>query len=48
MEKRIQIREVPHNKKQYLLAHEQENMVDGYLKKGHMYVLEEVGSKRNA
>lgn len=49
MEKQIQIREVPHNKKQYLalllLADEQEDMIDRYLERGTMYVLEDNGVK---
>lgn len=43
------IKEVKENKKQYLrlllLADEQENMVDRYLEKGTMYVLEDNGIK---
>lgn len=49
MEKRIQIREVSHHKKQYLalllLADEQEDMIDRYLGRGTMYVLENDGVK---
>ena len=41
----MKIREVNENKKQFisflLLADEQENMVDRYLEKGTMYVLED-------
>ena len=41
----MKIREVSENKKQFisllLLADEQENMIDRYLKKGTMYVLED-------
>ena len=41
----MKIREVNENKKQFiallLLADEQENMIDHYLEKGTMYVLEE-------
>ena len=41
----MKIREVNENKKQFiallLLAYEQENMIDCYLEKGTMYVLEE-------
>ena len=41
----MKIREVNKNKKQFisllLLADEQENMVDRYLEKGTMYVLED-------
>lgn len=44
-----QIREVPRNKKQYLelllLADEQEDMIDDYLERGTMYVLEDNGVK---
>ena len=43
----MEIREVTGNKKQYLslllLADEQEDMVDRYLERGTMYVLEEIG-----
>ena len=43
------IREVNENKKQFisllLLADEQENMIDRYLEKGTMYVLEDNGVK---
>ena len=43
----MKIREVDENKKQFisllLLADEQENMVDRYLEKGTMYVLEDNG-----
>ena len=42
----MKIREVNENKKQFisllLLADEQESMVDRYLEKGNMYVLENV------
>ena len=45
----MQIREIINNKKQYLhlllLADEQENMIDRYLERGTMYVLEEDGVK---
>ena len=45
----MEIREVTGNKKQYLslllLADEQEDMVDRYLERGTMYVLEEDGVK---
>ena len=46
----MEIREVKENKKQYfsllLLADEQEDMVDRYLDKGTMYVLDDCGVKR--
>ncbi len=49
MEKRIHIQEVSHHKKQYLalllLADEQEDMIDRYLDRGTMYVLEDDGVK---
>ena len=49
IEKIMQIREIINNKKQYLhlllLADEQENMIDRYLERGTMYVLEEDGVK---
>ena len=45
----MKIREVKENKKQYLplllLADEQEDMVDRYLERGKMYVLEDDGVK---
>lgn len=45
----MQIREIPENKKQFLslllLADEQEDMVDKYLPRGTMYVLEDDGVK---
>lgn len=45
----MEIREVKENKKQYLslllLADEQENIVDRYLDKGAMYVLDDCGIK---
>lgn len=45
----MKIREVNENKKQFilllLLADEQESMVDRYLEKGTMYVLEDNGVK---
>ena len=45
----MKITEVKDNKKQYLplllLADEQENMIDRYLEKGTMYVLEDQGIK---
>lgn len=45
------IREVNENKKQFisllLLADEQENMIDCYLEKGTMYVLEDGNVKLN-
>lgn len=45
----MQIREITGNKKQYLplllLADEQEDMIDRYLEKGTMYVLEDDGVK---
>lgn len=45
----IQIREVKNNKKDYLslllLADEQEDMIDRYLDKGKMYILEDNGIK---
>ena len=45
----MKIVEVRENKKQYLdlllLADEQENMVDRYLDKGKMYVLDDIGTK---
>ena len=47
----MRIREVNKNKKQFisllLLADEQESMVDCYLEKGTMYVLEECGFVRS-
>ena len=43
------IREIKQNKKQYifllLLADEQEDMIDRYLEKGTMYVLDDNGVK---
>lgn len=46
---KMTIREVQSNKKQYLslllLADEQENMIDRYLEKGTMYVLDDDGVK---
>lgn len=48
-EGKINIREVADNKKQYLslllLADEQESMIDRYLERGTMYVLEDEGIK---
>ena len=45
----VKIIEVTENKKQYLnlllLADEQENMIDHYLNKGNMYVLDDNGVK---
>ena len=45
----LKIREVKTNKKQYLplllLADEQENMIDQYLQRGTMYVLDDQGIK---
>lgn len=45
----MQIREIHENKKQYMqllfLADEQEDMIDRYLERGTMYVLEEDGVK---
>lgn len=45
----MQIREIKENKKQYMsllfLADEQEDMIDRYLDRGTMYVLEEDGVK---
>ena len=45
----MEIKEVERNKKQYLslllLADEQENMVDRYLERGTMYVLDDNGTK---
>ena len=45
----MEIREVSHNKKRYLelllLADEQEDMIDRYLERGTMYVLEDGGVK---
>ena len=45
----MQIKEVKRNKKQYLplllLADEQEDMIDRYLERGTMYVLEDDGVK---
>lgn len=45
----MEIREVKENKKQYisllLLADEQENMIDRYLEKGTMYILDDNGIK---
>lgn len=45
----MQVTEVKYNKKQYLslllLADEQENMIDLYLEKGTMYVLDDGGVK---
>ena len=47
----MKIREVNENKKQFiallLLADEQENMIDHYLEKGTMYVLEDGNVKLN-
>lgn len=49
MTSNMEIRKVETNKKQYLtlllLADEQENMVDRYLERGTMYVLEDNGIK---
>ena len=49
MEKRIHIQKVFHHKKQYLalllLADEQEDMIDRYLERGIMYVLDDDGVK---
>ena len=46
----MDIREVTENKKQYLslllLADEQEDMIDRYLARGTMYILEEGGAVR--
>ena len=43
----MEIREVTTDKKQYLslllLADEQENMIDHYLEKGKMFVLDDAG-----
>ena len=48
-EGKMNIREITDNKKQYLslllLADEQESMIDRYLEKGEMYVLEDHGVK---
>ena len=45
----MEIKEVKHNKKQYLplllLADEQEDMIDRYLDRGAMYVLDDCGIK---
>lgn len=45
----MEIKEVKHNKKQYLslllLADEQEDMIDRYLERGVMYVLDDGGVK---
>ncbi|MBR6242199.1 MAG: GNAT family N-acetyltransferase [Ruminococcus sp.] len=45
----MEIREVTENKKQYLdlllLADEQEDMIDRYLEKGTMYILDDMGVK---
>ena len=45
----MEIREIRENKKQYisllLLADEQEDMIDRYLEKGTMYVLDDGGVK---
>lgn len=45
----MKIREIKENKKQFLslllLADEQENMIDRYLEKGTMYVLDDNGVK---
>lgn len=45
----MKIREITKNKKQYIslliLADEQEDMIDHYLEKGTMYVLEDMGVK---
>ena len=45
----MEIKEIKQNKKQYLplllLADEQEDMIDRYLERGTMYVLEENGVK---
>lgn len=47
--KALNIKEVKENKKQYLdlllLADEQEGMIDRYLEKGTMYILEDNGTK---
>ena len=47
--KNMEIREITENKKQYLslllLADEQEDMVDRYLDRGRMYVLDDQGVK---
>lgn len=44
----MEIKEIKENKKQYLpmllLADEQEDMIDRYIEKGTMYVLEDDGS----
>ena len=49
MENKMQIREVTENKKQYLsmllLADEQEDMIDRYLERGTMFVLDDEGVK---
>ena len=46
---KMKIIEITENKKQYLdlllLADEQENMIDRYLNKGRMYVLDDNGIK---
>ena len=48
-EGKMNIREITDNKKQYLslllLADEQESMIDRYLERGTMYVLEDEGIK---
>lgn len=45
----MEIREVKENKKQYisllLLADEQEDMIDRYLERGTMYILDDDGIK---
>ena len=50
-EKTMQIREIINDKKQYLdlllLADEQEDMIDRYLERGTMYVLEEAALRRS-
>lgn len=47
----MQIREIINDKKQYLdlllLADEQEDMIDRYLERGTMYVLEEAALRRS-
>ena len=49
MAEQKKIREIKENKKQYLdlllLADEQENMIDRYLERGTMYVLDDDGIK---
>ena len=49
--KKMKIRKIDKDKKQYLelllLGDEQESMIDRYLEKGDMYVLQEEGAEEN-